>query len=85
MSLADLSEEQQRIINCLYNVWHAKPDGIGLSEHQLTEQAKLDINDLLKEVQRLKALGIVDTGYGSDDDRFGRAWLTAYGRSLREE
>ncbi len=85
MSLSDLPEQQQRIINCLYNAWQAKPDGFGLSEHELMEQAKLELNDLVKEVQRLRAEGLVDTGHGSDDDRFGFAWLSDLGRARRED
>ena len=79
-----MPEEQQKIVNCLYNAWQARRDGIGLSEHELAKQTKLDLNELVKEVQRLKAQSIVDTGHGSDNDRFGDAWLTDYGRALRE-
>ena len=62
MSIPNLSDEQQKIVDCLYNAWQTRPDGIGLGEHELAEQTKLDMNDLVKEVQLLKARGIIATG-----------------------
>jgi hypothetical protein len=81
----DFPDEQVRIINALYNAWVARPTGIGLHEEELSKQARLALNDLVKEVLRLKSKGIVATGHGSDNDQLGRIWLTDFGRSIRED
>jgi DNA-binding MarR family transcriptional regulator len=84
MSFPDLRQEQQKIVRALYNEWQARPTGLGLHEQDLAKQTGIELNELVKEIQRLKGDGLVESGEGTDDDQLGFVWLTNSGRSLYE-
>jgi len=79
-----LSHEQEKIVQCLYNAWQAQPTGIGLHEEELCKRTGLELSELVKDVQRLKSKGIVGTGHGADAEELGFIWLTDFGRDMRE-
>jgi hypothetical protein len=74
-----VAANEAAILRVLAEDYKSSPSSIGVHETELTTRTGLSLDDVILTVKGLEVKGYVETGNGTDDDRFGFAHLTAYG------
>ncbi len=81
-----LAANEATILHMLAKDHKCNPSGIGIHEQDLAKNTDLSLDVVTLTVKGLEVKGLVQTGNGTDNDRFGFAMLTQFGiRSIETD